>query len=41
MLDLIEKLKNEKVQDIANKAVSGAAERLQNITVKTANDKQS
>ncbi len=31
----------EKVQDIANKTVSGAAERLQNITVRTANDKQS
>jgi len=30
----------EKVQDIANKAVSGAAERLQNITVRTATDKQ-
>ncbi|SET56708.1 hypothetical protein SAMN05216326_13727 [Nitrosomonas marina] len=30
----------EKVQDIANKAVSGAAERLQNITVRTTPDKQ-
>jgi hypothetical protein len=31
----------EKIQDIANKAVSGASERLQNITVRTAADKQS
>ena len=30
----------EKVQDIANKAVSGAAERLQNITVRTTPEKQ-
>jgi len=30
----------EKVQDIANKAVAGAAERLQNITVRTAPEKQ-
>ena len=31
----------EKIQDIANKAVSGAAERLQNVAVRTVSDKQS
>jgi hypothetical protein len=39
-LNLQQEKAYEKVQDIANKAVSGAAERLQNITVKTMPDKQ-
>jgi hypothetical protein len=39
-LNLQQEKAYEKVQDIANKAVSGAAERLQNITVRTMPDKQ-
>jgi hypothetical protein len=39
-LNLQQEKAYEKVQDIANKAVSGAAERLQNITVRTTPDKQ-
>lgn len=40
-LNLQQEKAYEKVQDIANKAVSGAAERLQNITVRTTPEKQS
>ncbi len=40
-LNLQQEKAYEKVQDIANKAVTGAAERLQNITVKTTPEKQS
>lgn len=39
-LNLQQEKAYEKVQDIANKAVSGAAERLQNITVRTTPEKQ-